>query len=157
MDNSGNLYIGGGLSAVGETHANCVAKWDGHSWTTLGSGVGGSAANVLALVVSGTDVYAGGVFTTAGGRAATNIAKWDGSSWTSLGSGVDSGVNTLAISGNTVYAGGYFRMAGRSMANYIAKWDGNNSEPALKLPGVLRREVLASAKAARPEYPRSGL
>ena len=30
-------------------------------------------------------------------------------------------------------------------------------EPVLKLRGVLRRGILAAAKAARPEHPRSGL
>ncbi len=30
-------------------------------------------------------------------------------------------------------------------------------EPVLKLHGVLRRVILAVAKAARPEHPRSGL
>jgi trimeric autotransporter adhesin len=84
IDGSGNLYIGGGFTAVGETIANCIAKWDGSRWTALGSGMNGG---VSALAVSGNNLYAGGGFTIAGGIVANAIAKWDGSNWTALGSG----------------------------------------------------------------------
>src|SRR5207247_1634521 len=49
-----------------------VAKWDGNSWTALGSGMNGL---VLALAVSGSDLYAGGLFTTAGGKVSAYIAR----------------------------------------------------------------------------------
>src|SRR5207247_2849573 len=109
VDGSGNLYIGGDFTIVGDVFANHIAKWNGSSWTALGSGMNGS---VYALAVSGSDLYAGGYFTTAGGSAATNIAKWDGSSWTALGSGMSRfGIYTivyaLSVSGSDVYAGGY--------------------------------------------------
>ena len=66
--------------------ANRVAKWNGSSWSALGSGMDGRC---LALAVSGSDLYAGGYFTTAGGSAANHIAKWNGSSWSALGSGMN--------------------------------------------------------------------
>src|SRR5207249_465509 len=84
-DGSGNLYIGGQFMSVGGVSVNRIAKWDGSSWSALGSGVN---SGVLALAVSGSDVYAGGAFTTAingDGIAVTvnYIAKWDGTrnSW----------------------------------------------------------------------------
>ena len=123
VDASGNLYIGGSFTGVGETKANYIAKWDGNSWSALGSGLNGQ---VNALALSGSDLYAGGNFTTAGGGEATNIAKWNGSSWTALGSGMNSNVFALAVSGNDLYAGGAFTMAGGVAATNIAKWDGNN-------------------------------
>src|SRR5437016_9536958 len=82
VDGSGNLYIGGGFTIVGDVFANRVAKWNGSSWTALGSGLNNT---VVALAVSGSDLYAGGEFTTAVGSAANRIAKWNGSSWTALG------------------------------------------------------------------------
>src|SRR5512146_2477772 len=39
VDDSGNLYIGGSFKLVGDVRACNVAKWDGASWSALGSGV----------------------------------------------------------------------------------------------------------------------
>ena len=122
-DGSGNLYIGGGFSLVGNVLANHIAKWDGSSWSALGTGVG---STVYALAVNGTDLYVGGSFTTAGAVSANRIAKWDGSSWSALGTGMNNTVNALALSGTDVYAGGAFATAGGVLANRIAKWDGNS-------------------------------
>jgi hypothetical protein len=60
VDGSGNLYIGGYFTVVGETTANHIARWDGSSWSALGSGMNDVVA---AMAVSGSDLYAGGVFT----------------------------------------------------------------------------------------------
>jgi hypothetical protein len=123
VDDSGNLYIGGEFEAVGETGANYIAKWNGSSWTALGSGMN---SEVFALAASGSDLYAGGSFLTAGGSAANYIAKWNGSSWTALGSGMNYDVYALAVSGNDLYAGGDFTTAGGGPANYIARWNGSS-------------------------------
>src|SRR6185503_19307382 len=48
------------------------AKWNGSSWSALGSGMNG---DVRALAVSGSDLYAGGQFTTAGSKVSAYIAK----------------------------------------------------------------------------------
>jgi hypothetical protein len=125
-DGSGNLYIGGQFTVVGNTVANYIAEWNGSSWSALGSGMN---IGVYALAVSGGTLYAGGSFTTAGGIAATNIAQWNGSSWSALGSGMSglygyAYVSALAVSGSTLYAGGNFTSAGGSAANYIAQWNG---------------------------------
>ena len=77
FDASGNLYAGGGFTTAGGVSANRIAKWDGSSWSALGSGMN-STVNALAVDASG-NLYAGGYFTTAGGVSANYIAKWDGS------------------------------------------------------------------------------
>ena len=94
----------GGFSTAGGSAANYIAKWNGSSWTALGSGMNGG---VYALAVSGQRLYAGGDFTTAGGSAANSIAKWDGSSWSALGSGL--AVLASALAG--VGAGGGYPAA----------------------------------------------
>jgi hypothetical protein len=132
-----DLYVGGDFTTAGGNPANCIAKWDGTSWTTLGSGMSGNdphGTHVSTLAVSGSNVYAGGNFTNAGGVAANSIAKWDGTSWTPLGSGFggsgpyggNPSVGALAISGSNLYAGGVFTNAGGNPANFIAKWDGSS-------------------------------
>ena len=123
VDGSGNLYIGGAFIIVGNVIANYVARWNGSSWSALGSGMNNV---VRVLAVSGSDVYTGGDFTTAGGSVANSIAKWNGSSWSALGSGIFAEVSALAVLGSDVYAGGTFLTAGGSDANYIAKWDGSS-------------------------------
>jgi hypothetical protein len=120
-----NLYAGGDFTRAGEVTANCIAKWDGHVWSALGSGMNNT---VFALAVSGTNLYAGGAFDTAGGVPVNYIAKWDGQAWSALGEGLGPlgyyGVAALAVSGTDLYAGGQFTTAGGVPANYIAKWDG---------------------------------
>jgi hypothetical protein len=67
-----DLYAGGGFITAGGGAANYMAKWNGSSWSGLGSGMDSS---VNALVLSGSDLYAGGGFTTAGGKASGYMAK----------------------------------------------------------------------------------
>lgn len=78
-----NVYAGGSFNTAGDSSANYIAKWDGTTWSTLGSGMNGF---VTALAVAGNgDLYAGGNFTTAGGVSANRVAKWDGSTWSRSG------------------------------------------------------------------------
>ena len=129
IDGSGNLYIGGSFTIVGNTFATNVAEWNGTSWSALGSGVegGGYYGGVSALAVSGSTLYAGGTFTTAGDDTNANgIAQWNGTNWSALGSGMNGYVNALAVSGSMLYAGGYFTTAGGIAANNIAQWNGTS-------------------------------
>src|SRR5262245_10444890 len=59
-----NVYVGGTFNAAGDISVNYIAKWDGTTWSTLGSGMNGF---VCALAVAGNgDLYGGGTFITAG-------------------------------------------------------------------------------------------
>ncbi len=133
------LYAGGAFTTTGGAAANHIARWDGTSWSPLGTGMSGSGpyTSVSALTVfddgSGPALYAGGIFTTAGGAAANSIAKWDGTSWSPLGTGMNGGVLALTVfddgSGPALYAGGGFTTAGGAAANSIARWDGTSWSP----------------------------
>jgi hypothetical protein len=128
-DGAGNIYIGGSFTSVGNVAANRIARWNGTSWSALGSGISVNGT-VYALAVAGTDVYAGGDFNTAGGVPVTNIARWNGTSWSALDSGMNSGgsgiVRALAAVGTDIYAGGQFTTAGGASANRIARWNGTS-------------------------------
>lgn len=123
VDGSGNVYAGGSFTSIVGVSANRIAKWDGSSWSALGSGMDGS---VYAVACNGNDVYAGGWFSTAGGSTVNYIAKWNGSSWSALGSGMNGYVYSIACSGSNVYVGGAFTLAGGVAATNIAKWDGSS-------------------------------
>jgi trimeric autotransporter adhesin len=134
------LHAGGNFVTAGGVVVNHIARWDGSSWSPLGSGMTASGiARVQALAVfddgSGPALYAGGRFATAGGTGVNHVAKWDGSSWSSLGSGMSPffGVDALTVfddgSGPALYAGGSFTVAGGTLAHFIAKWDGASWSP----------------------------
>jgi hypothetical protein len=129
------LFAAGQFTTAGGINAKYIARWDGSSWSALGSGMGGTQHPfVYALTVfndgGGPALYAGGGFTTAGGASANYIAKWNGSNWSALGSGTDESVVALMVfddgGGPALYAGGHFTTAGGAGANHIAKWDGSS-------------------------------
>lgn len=130
------LFVGGYFETAGGSPAANVAKWDGETWSPLGSGVG---APVEALAIfddgsgGGPELYAAGWFTTAGDLEVSNIAKWNGESWRPVGSGLDDWVGELAVyddgGGPVLAAGGGFAMAGGAPAAAIAKWDGRAWAP----------------------------
>jgi hypothetical protein len=123
VDGSGNLYAGGQFTTAGGVAANRIAKWNGSSWSALGTGMDGTVY-ALALDPAG-NLIAGGAFPKAGGLTTNYIAKWNGSNWSALGSGMNSGVLALAVDGSgNVYAGGNFTSAGGVGANRVAKWNG---------------------------------
>ena len=122
------VYVGGSFATAGGLPASLVAKWNGTTWTNLGTGIQG--ASVYALAVIGTRLYVGGQFTMAGGLSATNVACWDGSFWTTMGSGNSANgaspigiVTALAASGNDIYAGGTFQRIGQNPAFRICRWN----------------------------------
>lgn len=131
MTTIGNdLYVGGSFTAAGSTTANHIAKWNGTSWSSLGSGANnGLNGGVFALAAIGTDLYAAGWFTSAGTTPALNIAKWNGSSWSALGAGLtgSGAVEAMTVLNGQLYVGGAFWTAGTTPANKVAKWDPSTS------------------------------
>ncbi|MCX7019384.1 MAG: hypothetical protein NTY46_10455, partial [Candidatus Sumerlaeota bacterium] len=118
-------YVGGDFTSAGGVSASNVAKWNGSSWSALGSGIG-SHGYVRALAVIGSDVYVGGNFMIAGETSASCVAKWNGSSWSALGTGMNGTVLALAVIGSDLYVGGNFSTAGGVSANRVAKWNGSS-------------------------------
>jgi hypothetical protein len=130
------LYVGGPIGSAGGVPVNRIAKWDGSSWSALGSGVGGLPDTwVSAMAVfddgGGPDLYVAGQFTSAGGVPAERIARWDGTTWSPVGGGLDGpsvNVNAMTVyddgGGPELYVGGSFSMAGSLPVEDVAKWSG---------------------------------
>ncbi|MBE2282275.1 MAG: hypothetical protein IAE77_02295 [Prosthecobacter sp.] len=91
-----DLFACGTFTTAGGAPVTNIARWDGSTWNSLGSG---TDSIVNTIIMFGSELYAGGGFTTAGGVNAPYIAKWNGSTWSPVGGGVDRRVFAFAVSG----------------------------------------------------------
>ena len=129
------LYVGGAFTIAGGVVAHRIARWDGTSWSNLGSGMDGFVRDLCVFDDGsghGPELYAAGEFSKAGDLTVNHIAKWNGSSWRALGVGTNLDVLSLAVfddgrgGGPALYAAGVFTTAGGNSANHIARWDGSS-------------------------------
>ena len=128
IDKAGNVYVSGWFTKAHETYY--VAKWNGTSWSEVGTGSNALNANgaIYALALDADDnLLAGGFFKNSNDQY--YIAKWNGSTWSQVGIGanalnVNTGIITITtdLSGN-IYAGGNFHDP-TTLVGYIVKWDG---------------------------------
>jgi trimeric autotransporter adhesin len=134
------LYAGGSFTTAGGVSANCIARWDGSTWSALGSGIAIFSVNlgVYALAAfddgSGPTLYAGGQFTDLGGNPTNSMARWSGTSWDPIDNSPATdwtssfpviAVNSLSVfddgQGPGLCVGGIFERSPAGDA-YIAKW-----------------------------------
>jgi hypothetical protein len=135
-DYNGSLYLGGHfISSGGGAFEYNIRKWDGVSWSALGTGIGDIGSNnsssVYALAIYNGELYVGGKFNKADGVPQANIAKWNGTSWSSVDGGLGGGsayVKCLVVHNGELYAGGVFSVAGTASlpVSNIAKWNGTS-------------------------------
>lgn len=123
-DGNGNLYAGGSFISIDGITVNHIAKWNGSSWSAMGSGVNGDVYAIKTDYVG--HVYVAGAFTNAGGIPVNYIAKWDGNQWYALGSGLNGYPYSLRDVGTNIVVGGNFTIAGGDSAKYIAQWNGSS-------------------------------
>jgi hypothetical protein len=115
-----NVYVGSDSTLIGNVvGANHVAKWNGSSWSAMGSNYFSTLTTIYSLAVAGSLVFAGGNFQNASSDPLADfIVYWDGSAWHPLGSnGAGNGpylgdTDALATVGPRVFAGGNFTSAG---------------------------------------------
>jgi hypothetical protein len=69
---------------AGGVEVNGVTKWDGSSWSPLGSGFN---STVYGIGTYNGEIWAGGDFTMSGTEAVNRVAKWNGTSWENPGFG----------------------------------------------------------------------
>ena len=71
---NGDLVAGGQFPIAGGIAADRIARWNGSTWSALGSGMNNT---VLALtMLPNGDLAAGGDFTTAGGSVSASVARY---------------------------------------------------------------------------------
>ena len=123
------LLVGGRFFTTAETETtNGLARWDGSSWTSVGSGI--QYGGVFALGEFEGALVAGGSFNVPGGGR--NLALWNGSIWSTpflTGAGLDGPILEMAVFNNNLLAGGMFQHAGRLSAPGVASWNGVSWSP----------------------------
>jgi hypothetical protein len=137
-----DLYVGGRFTTVGgSVTASNIAKWNGSTWSALGSGLRTppNSGPVSALGALGNDLYAFGNFTNAGGVAASGLARWNGVNWSAFGA--LNGTRACAVSNaGSLYICGDFNVANYDtvsnvIGNHIIRWDGSTWHPVSGKPG----------------------
>jgi hypothetical protein len=142
------LFAAGGFDEAGGIAAGSIARWDGQSWSALGSGLetdnDGSIVNDLAVCDPDAEgplpvsLIAAGYFDRAGGQESTSIAAWDGQDWHALGDGLQGGwdgrglVDQVAVFDDDgdgpnpprLFAAGDFTGSGEQQVWFIAQFDG---------------------------------
>ena len=123
---NGDVIASGRFASAGGVPATNIARWNGTTWSALGSGIGGSlpvtdAVYALAVLPNG-NLIAGGSFQIAGGVAAWNVSSWNGTNWSIMPNvRLDSTVTALVVLPNgDLIAGGLFLNGGR-----ISRWNGS--------------------------------
>jgi hypothetical protein len=116
---NGDLVASGRFTHAGGTFAHRIARWDGTSWSRLGTL--DDPASALAVLPNG-QLVAGGGFIFASGAPANHIARWNGSGWAPLGSGLDLVYSLAVLPNGDLVAGGYFLTAGDNISAYWARW-----------------------------------
>lgn len=150
-----DLIAGGNLTSAGGIEVKNIARWDGSSWSALGSGLeyleSPTRTFCYSMIVYNGELIAGGWFNQAGGVSRYNLAKWNGSTWLSMGDGANGAVSDMVIFGNDLIISGGFTIVNGVDANGIAKWDGTQWQQmgspttALSNPTIFRGELLTTA------------
>jgi hypothetical protein len=134
---TGDLYVGGTFTTIGALTVNRIARWNGSTWSALGTGLGGTNSGVYTIAIdssgrggSAERVYASGSFYTAGGSSAGHVAYWDGIAWNTMGTGTLQGVDVMTVDDlGRVYVAGNIVSAAGGPVNYIARWNGSTWSP----------------------------
>ncbi|MBK8876241.1 MAG: T9SS type A sorting domain-containing protein [Bacteroidetes bacterium] len=125
------LYAAGGFTQLFGTSAtiNKIARWNGSTWDSLGSGVNDNG-QIFALNTYNGYLLSGGSFDEIGGISSRGLAKWDGANWTALANAVDNqnngAVGCLYVTNSNLYVGGWFDTINGIPAQGVARFDGTN-------------------------------
>ena len=134
------LYAVGGFSSMGGINCYGVAKWDGQTWDSVGSGIRESfiwdqIQNVEDVIRFKNNIYICGAFYKCGGKDIFGIARWNGTQWDSVGTRMRffnegnysyPSVKDMEVINNELYVVGNFTSIGNVITIGVAKWDGQN-------------------------------
>jgi hypothetical protein len=124
------LYAGG---FFGATSQRTVVRWNGSSWTTIGTPFNFVVNSLVAFDADGPgpglpELYAAGGFTS----PVAYIARWTGTQWLQVGSGLDNSINAMAVfdddgpgpNPESLYICSSYLTVGGSFIGGVGRWTG---------------------------------
>ncbi|HEX5051725.1 MAG TPA: hypothetical protein VFZ65_08140 [Planctomycetota bacterium] len=118
------LIVGGRFTMAGGVPARSIARWNGSSWSTFGTGIQG--ATVKAITTFGGSLVIGGDFSQFQGAAADYVARWTGSGWAPLAAAQPNGTIFALLADDArgeLYAGGWYSRIGTNDAGYFGVFE----------------------------------
>jgi hypothetical protein len=130
---NGDVVAGGWFNVIGTTMTGSVARWDGSTWSAVGSGSSIGLVNALAWMPNG-DLVAGGHF-GAQGPVPTHVTKrWNGSTWSPI-LGLQGTLRALvALPNGDLIAGGLLSLSSGTPSKAF-RWNGSVWSPIGPLDG----------------------
>ncbi len=128
---NGDIIAGGNFTHADNLSSPGIARWNGLSWSPLGSGTTGTV-RAMTVLPDGRLLVAG-LFGSAGGVPCNGLAIWDGSSWSAMGDGLNGVSNSSPFALETTAQGmvvmsGAFDMVDSVPVNNIAILDPSTGE-----------------------------
>jgi len=122
------MYICGTFDSVGNLPAKGIAKWDGTTWSVIGSNYNFTAGSSFLTKM----MFYAGEFYYGGGNPGTGIMRWNDTTWRDVGGSVQMGtlnqypvVKEMCVHNGKLYCVGNFEKIGGVDALGLASWDGN--------------------------------
>lgn len=116
------LYVVGSFDSAGGVAAKNIARWDGTTWSGLGTGPN---SIIYSIASYKGDIYVGGIFDSIGGIKASRIARWDGQNWHQVGQGITANnVNDMVVFKDELFIIGPIFNAGHIPFRSVARWNG---------------------------------
>ncbi len=123
----GRLVAGGSFTSAGGVAANSIARWDGATWTPMGSGFAPGWVSAIAVLPNGEVVAAARVYQN--NQWQFVVRKWNeaGQVWNDLGPVFGNYVRALLpLDNGQIIAGGSFVLNG---VWGVAQWNGTQWAP----------------------------
>lgn len=122
-----DYLVTGAVGALGGSPVHGVARGDGVTWTTFGSGPG-VPAPAVAVRPNGELIAAGYQFVS-GNPIVAQVNRWNGTTWLPLAT-ADGPIEAIVAmpNGDIVVGGGFATIAGVA-ARYLARWNGTTWAP----------------------------
>ena len=121
-------YAGG---PAGRTLLGPIARWDGQSWSTLGTPPYGPTLGFLAR---GDTLYAAGTFASYPYPSSTPVMMFDGANWTALDT-LSLWGTSLAVHQGALYVGGRRRSLSDPYTTGVYRWSGSQWQSLGALDG----------------------
>lgn len=123
----GELLVGGRFTQAGGQPARAIARWNGSTWSSFGSGI--AAATVKAIADFRGQLVIGGDFNSIQGAPAEHVARWTGTSWVPLTNAAQPDGVVYALlpddARGELLVGGWFFQIGGMDSPYLAAFEPN--------------------------------